>query len=281
MTTTTMQQPSTEPGPATWAVFTKPWRTPSTKELAGLVTRMGFNAVEFPLRPGYQVDLDNLEASLADLVAVLADHGVSVASVATTPDEPRLAACAAQGIELVRIMVPIDGDGFVATKEHIRRDLDELVPIALRYGVKIGIQAHHDFYIADSSELAHLIADYDPDAVVAIWDAAHDGLACKRPVNTLELLWDRLAMVNFKNAYQRRSERRTDGAVEWDITFVEGPDGLCSWPEAARHLRDHAYRGPVCLPAEYTDESDLEAKTAADLAYLKSMIENAEGENRG
>ena len=271
-TTQTVPTSSTE---RVWAVFTKPWRSLSIPALGKLVARMGFNAVEFPLRPGYQVDLDHLESSLTDLVRILADQGIGVASVATDPEERRLAACAEQGIDLIRIMAPIDNAGFVASKDAIRSQLDTLVPLALKHGTRIGVQPHHDFYIADSSELAVLLDDYDPAGVVAIWDAAHDGLACKRPANALALLWDRLAMANFKNAYQQRSDRRFNGAVEWDITFVEGAEGLCSWPEAAHYLRDHAYTGPICLPAEYTDETDLENKTASDLAYLKAMLDIA------
>jgi sugar phosphate isomerase/epimerase len=272
MNATASESPTAPTTPTTWAVFTKPWRTQTPADLSRLVARMGFNAVEFPLRPGYQVDLESLETSLGSLVTTLGDEGIRIASVAGSPDRRVVAACAAHGIDLLRIMVPIGPDGFVATRNAVRRELDALVPIASEYGVRIGIQPHHDFYIADSSELAVLIEDYDPRVVVAIWDAAHDGLACKRPVNALELLWDRLAMVNFKNAYQEPTVQGTDGAMRWGITFVGGAEGLCSWPEAAAYLRDRGYRGPVCLPAEYTDETNLEAKVSADLAYLKKLI---------
>jgi sugar phosphate isomerase/epimerase len=63
----------------TWALFTKPWRNLSVGDLADLVARLGFDAVEFPLRPGYQVDLDNLPASLSELSKALADHDLTIA----------------------------------------------------------------------------------------------------------------------------------------------------------------------------------------------------------
>ena len=281
MNATASESLTTPTMPTSWAVFTKPWRTPTPAELGQLVARMGFNAVEFPLRPGYQVDLERLEASLSTLVTTLADEGIRIASVAGSPDRRVLEACAEHGIDLLRIMVPIGPDGFVATRDAVRRQLDAVVPVASEHGVRIGIQPHHDFYIADSSELAVLLQDYDPRVVVAIWDAAHDGLACKRPVNALELLWDRLAMVNFKNAYQKAADHGTDGALGWDITFVEGAEGLCSWPEAATYLRDRGYHGPVCLPAEYSNETNLEAKVSADLTYVKTLIgaRDANGED--
>jgi sugar phosphate isomerase/epimerase len=260
----------------TWAVFTKPWRTAPAAELARTVVRMGFNAVEFPLRLGYQVDLDRLDGSLSELVSILADHGVSIASVAGTPDDRVLAACADHGIDLLRIMIPVEPDGYVATADSVRRRLDDLVALSRRHGVRIGIQPHYDDYIADSSELAALIKGYDPAAIVAIWDAAHDGLARKHPVNALPLLWDRLAMVNFKNACYERNPLSGARSTDWSITFVEGPDGLCSWAEAANVLREREYSGPICLPAEYTDERDLETKVAADLRYLRGLLAGEE-----
>lgn len=260
----------------TWAVFTKPWRTMPADELTRLVVSMGFNAVEFPLRPGYQVDLDRLDASLPELIKIFADHGVQIASVASTPNESILAACADNGIDLLRIMVPFETDGYLGTGDIVRRHLDTLVPLSLRYGVRIGIQPHYDCYVADSSELAVLIKDYDPAAITAIWDAAHDGIARKHPAHTLPLLWDRLAMINFKNAGYQRSASPDGTSPDWPITFVEGSEGLCSWPEAAAVLSQRTYDGPICLPAEYTDERDLETKVASDLRYLRELIGDQE-----
>lgn len=258
----------------TYAVFTKPWRDLPVPELGRLVVRMGFTAIEFPLRPGYQVDLDQLESSLGEFVRILNDHGLGVASVAGSPDDRTLASCAAAGINLLRIMVPIGAGGYLSTGDQIRRDLDDVVIRAARHGVRIGVQPHYDYYIADSSELAVLIKDYDPTVLVAIWDAAHDGLAGKHPANALPLLGPRLAMANFKNAcYQPGAASAGAASTRWQVSFVDGRSGLCSWPEAAATLRDLDYRGPICLPAEYTDERNLESKVAADLSYLQRLLD--------
>lgn len=256
-----------------WSVFTKPWRDVGVADLAKLVARMGFNAVEFPLRPGYQVDLDRLGPSLGELARTLADHGISIASVASATTPAIFEACAEQGIPLIRIMINISPQGYLATGDLVRKKLDELVPLALQHNVTVGIQPHYDDYIADSSELAVLLADYDPAAITAVWDAAHDGLARKHPSNALALLWDRLAMVNFKNACYQPVDPSLDGRPPWEVTFVAGPEGLCSWPEAAQYLVEHDYTGPFCLPAEYTDERDLEVKVARDLAFLRGLVD--------
>lgn len=257
-----------------WAVFTKPWPTLSLGDLGALIARIGFNGIEFPLRPGFQVDLDNLEASFGELVAVMADSGVTIASVASSPTPAVFEVCAAQRVPLIRIMVNVSEAGYVETGDRIRRQLDELVPLVERTGVRIGIQPHHGAFVADSSELAFLLRDYDPSTIVAIWDAAHDGLAGKKPRNGLTLLRDRLAMANFKNAYYEASA--SEDGVRWRPTFVSGPEGLCPWAEAAAYLMETHYSGPICMPAEYTDDSDLVEKVRRDLGYLRDLFnENA------
>lgn len=259
----------------TWSVFTKPWPDLAVPELAELVARMGFNAIEFPLRPGFQVQLDRLERSFAELVRVMADHGITIASVASATTPEIFQACAEHGVPIIRIMINIAAEGYLATGDLVRKQLDELVPLTEKYGVRIGIQPHRDDYIADSSELATLLKDYDSAGIVAIWDAAHDGLAAKHPRNALALLWDRLAMANFKNASYVRDDQAPSGAPPWRVAFVDGSQGLCSWPEAAQFLVDHNYTGPICLPAEYTDDSDLEAKVVRDLTYIRGLMEGA------
>ena len=253
-----------------WAVFTKPWRSLASSELGALVGRMGFNGIEFPLRPGFQVDLDNLQSSFGELVKAMADHGVTIASVASSTAPEVFDTCAEYQVPLIRIMVNVSADGYVETGGLIRRQLDEMIPLVERTGVRVGIQPHHDAFIADSSELAFLLKDYDPSAFVAIWDAAHDGLAGKSPANGLAVLRERLAMVNFKNAYYEQDSSALGS--RWRPRFVPGPEGLCSWAEAAAYLNEIGYEGPICMPAEYTDGSDLLGKVSRDLQYLRTLI---------
>ena len=42
-----------------FSVFTKPWKNVSLDELGALVAEMGFDAVEYPFRDGYQVQPDD------------------------------------------------------------------------------------------------------------------------------------------------------------------------------------------------------------------------------
>jgi hypothetical protein len=47
-----------------FSVFTKPWPEMSVPELARFVHELGFDAVEFPVQPGFQVEPDNVGQGL-------------------------------------------------------------------------------------------------------------------------------------------------------------------------------------------------------------------------
>jgi len=265
--------------PTTWSVFTKPWREPRFGALGELVAAMGFNAVELPVRPGYQVTPDDVSTALPAAVRELARAGVAVASIASGTDEATFAACGDAGVPLIRIMVPIGSGGYAATGAEMRRTLAGLSDRAERHGVRVAIQPHYDDYIADSSELFALLQDVDPRFVAAIWDAAHDALARKRPEHGLELLWPWLGMVNLKSAYYERVDdpASSQGDPVWEPVFTDARSGMAEWCGAIGYLVEREFAGPICLTAEYTDESDLVAKVTQDLEYARSLRTAAHG----
>ncbi|MBN9189726.1 sugar phosphate isomerase/epimerase [Microbacterium sp.] len=263
----------------TWSVFTKPWREPHIGALGELVADMGFDAVELPVRPGYQVTPEHVTTALPAAVRELARAGIAVASVASGTDEATFAACAEAGVPFIRIMVPIGPDGYTATGAAIRQTLADLSERAERHGVRVAIQPHYDDYISDSSELAALLRDVDPRFVAAIWDAAHDALARKRPENGLELLWPWLGIVNLKSAHYERvgDPASPDADPVWEPVFTDARSGMAEWSRAIRYLVAREFTGPICLTAEYTDERDLVAKVTRDLEYARSLRTAAQG----
>ena len=257
----------------TWSVFTKPWREPQVGALGELVAGMGFDAVELPVRPGYQVTPDEVSTALPAAARELARSGVGIASIASGTDEATFAACADAGVPFIRIMVPIGVNGYAATGTEIRRVLAGLSERAERYGVRVAVQPHYDDYIADSSELFALLQDVDPRHVAAIWDSAHDALARKRPEHGLELLWPWLGIVNLKSAYYERVDEPASafGDPVWEPVFTDARSGMAEWGRALAYLAERGFAGPICLTAEYTDGSDLVAKVTRDLEYAQSL----------
>jgi sugar phosphate isomerase/epimerase len=255
-----------------YSVFTKPWRTTGIAELGAFVKRLGFDAVEFPLRPGYQVEPADAERGLPALARALGDHGVRVASIAGPTDERTFAACAAAGIPVIRIMCPMEEARYLEGEQRIRRELDGLEPLCARYGVTVGIQNHSGWFVANASGLRRILEGRDPRHVAAIWDAAHSALAGEEPELGLDIVWSHLCMVNLKNAFWRRVNGPEAEVAHWEHYYTSGRQGIASWPRIARFLEKRGYRGVLCLSAEYTDADQVDRLAAEDCAFTRSLF---------
>ncbi len=258
-----------------YSVFTKPFRTLTAAELGAKVAGLGFSAVEFPLRPGYQVEPGNAAAGMAALARTLADFGVSVSSVATGTDEACFAGVAAANCKILRIMAPADKEApYLAWEERFIGYLESLVPLCERYAVTVGVQNHYGRGASGSMELLRLVQRFSPRHIAAVWDAAHSGLAGEAPEQALEILAGRVCLVNFKNAYYRRANGPEAPIAEWKPHFTLGRHGQASYPRIAAWLKTNGYGGDICLPAEYSDEALVEELLPEELAFVKSLMES-------
>jgi sugar phosphate isomerase/epimerase len=272
-----------------FSVFTKPWKKESLDELGLLVRDMGFDAVEYPLRDGYQVQPGDGTAGIVKLSKTLAKHGVAVTSLAAGIDvhttdgkgevvgatETVFAGCGEAGIPVIRICQGFNRElGFHENIDALRRKYDAVLPLCQKFGVTIGVQMHYGTAdITCSWDTWLLLKDYDPKYVAAVWDAGHSGLAGEGSRYALDCLWDKLCMVNFKAAYWYR-ENPTVLAEEakWGVHWVTGRNGMCNWKDAVDYLKKRGYKGTVCLPAEYSDEKNVAQYAREDIAYIKGLF---------
>lgn len=254
------------------AVFTKPWPSDSISELADRVKMMGFDGAEVPVRPGFQVEPENAEKRLGELVDRFAQSQVNVVSIASVLEEPVFAACATAGVPLIRIMAPVTRGRYLDSENSLRGQLTEALPLCERYGVRIGVQQHYGDNVNDAVGLRALLREVDERWVGAIWDAAHDALAGLAPENGLDVIWDRLFMVNLKNAFYIRANGPEAELAEWRRHFTSARHGLASWPRVAAELRRRDYQGAVCLTAEYSDAAEVDRLCVEDLEYAKKLL---------
>ncbi|HEX4214388.1 MAG TPA: TIM barrel protein [Candidatus Dormibacteraeota bacterium] len=261
------------------AVFTKPWPGLAMGELAAMVHGMGFDAAEVPVRPGFQVEPERVAADLPRLVKTLGDAGVKVCSVASGLDEPVFAACAETGVPIIRIMAPVRRGAYAASEEDFRHLVAEALPLAEKYGVRIGVQPHQGDFINSGVTMHHALKGFDAAHVGVIWDAAHDALAGVAPETGLDIVWDQLLMVNLKNAYYERVNGPEADAAEWRPHFTTGQHGLASWPRVAAELIRRGYQGTVCLTAEYDPAGEEARLVVKDLTYARGLL-LAEGSGR-
>jgi sugar phosphate isomerase/epimerase len=255
-----------------FSVFTKPWKTMPLPELGEHVARLGFQGIELPVRPGFQVPPENVGRGLPAAAKQLAEYGLRIESVAGPTDEATIAACAEAGVPIIRICVGIGPEGYLASEARLQREYDALVPLLERYGVTLGIQNHCGRSVAHAMGLRHLIEKYDPRHVAAVWDAAHNALEGEEPELAIDIIWSHLGMVNLKNVFWRRATGPEAEVVEWRPYWTSGRQGLASWPRVARELKRRRYQGVVCLPAEYDDEPAVDRLIAEDLAFARSLF---------
>jgi len=263
-------------GTNTLSVFTKPWRDLQLGELGTLVRRLGFQAIELPVRPGYQVVPERAITVLPDAVRMLADGGVAVASVAASPEYGIIEACARAGVPLIRDMARVrPGERYTDAEIRLRTGYARLGPALASVGVKLGIQNHAGSFVPNALGLRALLSDLDPAVFVAVWDAAHEALAGMPPQYALDVIAPRLGMVNLKNGYWRRVGDCGTAGQAWEIVWTDGRTGLARWDEVARLLRDRGYAGVICLTAEYSDASAVDRLIAEDAAYARDLLADA------
>jgi sugar phosphate isomerase/epimerase len=250
---------------------------------------MGFDAVEYPFRDGYQVAPEEGAAGIVRLAKTLAKSGVSVTSLAAGIDvkvvdgkgkavgvtESVFSGCGEAGVPIIRICQGYDrAKTFNENKDLLRSQYDAILPLSDKYGVTLGVQMHFgDACVAGSYDSYILLKDYNPKNVAAVWDSGHSGLAGEGPRYALDCLWDHLCMVNFKAAYWFRSNPAALAAdAAWDARWVTGRNGMGNWKVAVDYLKSRRYSGTVCLPAEYSDEPNVERYTRQDAAYIQALF---------
>lgn len=255
-----------------FSVFTKPWKTQTVPQLAELVRTMGYDGIELPVRPGYQVEPGTIGKQLPVAVKQFAAAGVQVCSVAGNTDEATIAACSEAGVPVIRTMARIpDGANYLESEAAIQREYDALVPALERHHVTIGVQNHFGRFVANAPGLLRLIEKYDPKHVAAVWDAAHEAVSGGLPEYALDLLWPRLCMVNLKNAFFQRSNGPEAEFATWEYYWTSGRHGLAPWPTVIAELKKRSYSGVVCLTAEYS-ASDTERLAKEDLTFARSLF---------
>jgi sugar phosphate isomerase/epimerase len=263
-----------------FTVFTKPWPETPLDELARFIGELGFDGVELPVRPGFQVTPENVGERLAEAADIFRRRGLRVASVAGSDDLETIAAMGAAGVPLLRICEPIDMEiGYLATEARLRAKYDRLLGALEEHGVTLGIQNHCGCYVGSAIGLMHLIEEYDPRRVAAVLDCAHCGLDGENDAMAIDIVYSHLALVNLKSGLWVAEEHPETGEVTWKSRWVPARKGITSWPAVAAELKKRGYSGDLCLSAEYSRPEggdytgrDVVALVADDLAYARSLF---------
>ncbi len=257
--------------PIRFSVYTKPWRK-RWAQVAKFIAGLGFDGVELLVHPGYQIEPERVESDLPRAVAVFADCGLTTYSVAGPINERMIATCAKAGVPIMRTMVEVGAQGYMAAERETQQQFDAMVPLLEQYGVKLGVQNHCGRSTNNAMGLRHLIEKYDPGHIGAIWDAGHNALQGEDPEIALDIIWDHLYMVNLKNVFWQRCNGPEAECAQWATYWTSGRHGLASWQRVAAELKRRSYEGVICLTAQYEDQEALDRLIAEDLAFARSLF---------
>lgn len=265
-------------------VFTKPWKTQTLEELATLVSSMGFDGVELPVREGYQVTEENVKTELQKATEIFGRKGLVIGSVAGSLHVPTIEAMGEANIPLLRICMPIDREkGYMASVKETQDKIIALKEPLKKNGVKIGLQNHYGYNVASALGLYHLASGIPSSIAGPVLDFAHCGLDGEPIDMAFDILRGSILMVNFKNAFRARVNSPDEDEAAWTVHWTTGRHGIYSWKDAVALLKKEGYTGYLCLPAEYNhlnerkpimgDETII--RTKKDLMLLKKLMEEA------
>lgn len=256
-----------------FTLFTKPWPTKPLPELAAFVRDLGFEGIELPVRPGFQVPPDAVWKGLPVASRLFANQGLKIGSIAGPTDEVTMAACAEARIPFIRVMAPIpQGINYLEAIEDYQRQWDKLVPLAEKHGVAIGVQNHNGRFLANAMQLRHAIGKYNPKHICAIWDPAHNGLEGEQVDLALDTMWSHLRIVNFKSAFWRLISPPDAEEAQWDVCWTTGRNGRANWRWTFAELRKRGFSGDICFSAEYSDAASVDSLIREDIQFARSLF---------
>lgn len=265
------------PDVSEFAVFVKPWKDMTLEALGAHVHGIGFRWIELPVRPGFPCQPETIEQDLPKAVSILGEHDVHILNVTVSlpmDDERVYAACSAAGVGMNRVMMRRGNENYWEAEKRAREELDAALPLCEEYDVQIGVQNHAGNFVGvNAFGLYNLVKAYDRRYVGAVWDAAHNALEGMDPEPALDVVESHLCVVNLKNGYWRRISGPEAEVAQWKVYWTSGRAGRASWARVAAKVKAMDYTGPICLTAEYSDESAIDRLIVEDLAFAKALFE--------
>jgi sugar phosphate isomerase/epimerase len=135
------------------------------------------------------------------------------------------------------------------------------------------VQNHSGNFVGvNALGLHHLLKDYDPRYVAAIWDPAHNALEGMEPESAIDVIESHLSIVNLKNAFWRLVNGPEAAVADWQIYWTTGRRGRASWRQVAEKLKAINYTGPLCFSAEYSAEEEVDRLIVEDLAFARKLF---------
>jgi len=234
------------------------------KDVPGLIEALQSATVEgadLCVRPGYPVDPENAPTALPAAARAFEDAGLSIPMITTPGDftsaslpyaEPLFAACAAAGVGAIKLGYwYMSEDGYWATLDRVRRDLEGFAALAAKYGVKACVHNHSGSTMGlNSCAVMNLVRGFDPQHIGVFADPGHLSQVGEPLPMALDIVKEYLSIVAFKDVVKERVV--SGGRRTWQMRVVPLGEGFVDWVTLLKLLRQMDYNGPVSMHCEYS-----------------------------
>ena len=259
--------------------FTKPFRTLNAAQTAELVTDVGWDGVELPVRAkDGQITPEKVADELPGFITALRERGREVTIVTTditavTPAaEKVLRAASRLGIKRYRLgSINYAKDKPIpAQLNEIGSRLRELAALNKELGLQAGFQNHSgDSRVgAPIWDVWTMIKDLDPKAMGICFDIGHatieGGLAW--PIH-FRMASPHLTAVFVKDFFWKKN------AKDWKMEWCPLGEGMVN-RDFFNRLKATNYTGPICQHHEYElgTAAEMRAHFKKDLATLREWL---------
>jgi sugar phosphate isomerase/epimerase len=149
--------------------------------------------------------------------------------------------------------------------EVMRYSLHQILAVAERHGIDVGIEPHQ-IYTSRTETFLKTLALSDSPRLKVNWDTGNIFLAGREdPYEMLETFADRVVHVHAKDiAFEQSAEER--GEVTGTAVGCACGEGAVDWPRVIGILRAHGYKGALSVECGAIDQAER------SLAYLQSVL---------
>lgn len=259
-----------------FVVFSKFMKDYSVEQLGEKVKSLSFSGIEFPVRPGYQCEPDEVSTKLVPLVKKLQNDFDIDVPIVTNGHEPLSSkiealyeACGEAGVEFIRPAYwGVKGMNYWEAYDKAIEQLKGLERLSEKYGPKTAIHMHAGKLLqANCLGTQLLVRECNPQYVGVYLDPGHMALDGEDYEMGIGIVKSHLCLVGVKNSYYVKSGDR------WETSWVPLAEGLAPWPKVIQLLKKIDYDGILCFHAEYTEHNRTDELVADDLRYIRSLLE--------
>jgi len=261
-------------------MFTKHLESYDIHQLADALQSAGVAGADLCVRPGHPVNPENASTALPMAAKTLEAAGLSIPLVTTPGDftnaeidyaDTLLGACADAGVGLIKLGYwHMADDGYWATLERCRRDLEGLCRLCEKHGVKVIVHNHSGSSMGlNSCAARNLVQGFDPQHVGIFADTGHLTIVGEPLAMAVSIDGEYLSAFALKDLIRQPSP---NGG--WSIRVVPMGLGYVEWKALCQLINRNHFDGPISFHSEYGSlppESVVD-QTRIDVRFIDAML---------